>query len=205
MIIFKEETRYPTITDKFFVENGNINEVALLHRTFQELGSYADSYQFGALLLIEKSLQESTTKDFTIYPIVFLIRHYIELRLKELIQGLSYCTTQQEELKIGHKLDTLWEEFKVAYSKIGEKIDAEVFKSINNLIIELSNIDSTSMAYRYPIDKDGTKFEKPESINISNLKETFIRVCFVFDGIAMQISHYVDMTEDMMMDAYNNY
>lgn len=61
------------------------------------------------------------------------------------------------------------------------------------------------MAFRYPVDKAGEKIQKLEYINLPNLKETFIRVCFMFDGVAMQISHYVKMTEDLMRDAYDNY
>ena len=47
--------------------------------------------------------------------------------------------------------------------------------------------------------------QKLEYVNLNNLRETFIRVCFVFDGVAMQITHYVEMTEDMMRDVYENY
>ena len=61
------------------------------------------------------------------------------------------------------------------------------------------------MSFRYPVDKQGENIQKLEYVNLTNLRETFVRVCFVFDGVAMQIAHYTEMTEDMMRDVYENY
>ena len=67
------------------------------------------------------------------------------------------------------------------------------------------SIDPVSMSFRYPVDKNGVKTQKLKCVNLTNLRETFIRVCFVFDGISMQIADYVDITEDMMKDIYQTY
>ncbi len=205
MNILNENIRYPIKGDRFFMDNGHSDELSCLHKTFQDFGSYAYSYQTGALNLIDDALSNKKLKDHLIYPIVFLTRHYLELRLKELIQGLNFCNEQNKIFPSHHNLKQLWSEFKKAYSSLGENTNNENFKIIDELIDEISNVDPISIVFRYPVDKTGVKIQKLESINLTNLKEVFIRLCFVFDGIAMQISQYVEITEDMMREVYENY
>jgi hypothetical protein len=62
------------------------------------------------------------------------------------------------------------------------------------------------MSFRYPVDKDGNKIQKLKTINLTVLRETFVRVSYMFDGIGMQLAHYVDITEGLMGEMYaNNY
>lgn len=205
MLILKEEVRYPEKGDKFFIEKGDKDEIAWLHKPFQEFGSYADSYQTGALNLIDSALKNKDLRDYNIYPAVFLIRHYLELRLKELIQGLNFCKEQNMKVPTHHDLQNLWSDFKKAYREIGENDNSQSFQIINELIKEMTSVDPISMSFRYPVDKQGQKTQKLMFVNIRNLRETFVRVGFVFDGVAVQIAHYVDMTESMMSEVYENY
>lgn len=205
MIILDEDPRYPEAGDKFFIEEGEPNEIAWLNKSFQEFGNYADSYQTGALNLIDSALNDKLLRDFHLYPAVFLIRHYLELRLKELIQGINYCTKLNKEFPAHHRLQNLWDEFKIAYTTIGEDANDTRFQAIDDLIIEISYFDPNSMAFRYPVDKEGNKTQKLEYVNLSNLRETFIRVCFVFDGVASLIAINAEITEDLSRDVYSNY
>ncbi len=205
MRILDEQIRYPMKGDKFFIEQGNESEIAWVNKGLQEFGSYADSYQTGALDLINLALNDRTSRNYNLYPIVFLIRHYIELRLKELIYGLNFCKDQSSAFPVHHNIHTLWGEFKVAYLSLGEKPYGDTFEVIDELIKEMWIVDPNSMAFRYPVDKQGNKIQKLEYVNLANLKETFIRLCFVFDGVAMQISHYVEITEEMLQDFYSSY
>ena len=205
MILRDEEVRYPAIDDKFFIDVGSPEEIAWLHKTFQQFGSYADSYQVGAINLINSGLENENIKDYIIYPAIFLIRHYLELRLKELIQGINYSKNQNKEFPIHHNLQNLWGDFKKAYLSIGENTSGLNFETIDILIKEMSSIDPISMSFRYPVDTVGKNIQKLKYVNLSNLKETFIRVSFVLDGVSMQIAHFVDITEEMMQDVYSNY
>lgn len=205
MIIKDEEIRYPNKDDKFFIEDGSPEEIAWLHMAFQQFGSYADSYQIGAINLIDSGLKNENLKDYVIYPAIFLIRHYLELRLKELIQGINYCKDQNKEFPTHHNLQNLWGDFKKAYLSIGENTSSLSFQTVDILINEMSSIDPISMSFRYPVDTLGQKIQKLQYVNLTNLKETFIRVSFVLDGVSMQIAHYVDITEDMMQDVYTSY
>ncbi len=205
MLTIKGEVRYPIKGDKFFIENGLPEDISWLHKTFQTFGGYADSYQSGAIILLDSAILNQDLRDINIYPAVFLIRHYLELRLKELIFGLNYCIQQTKTFPTHHSLDSLWKEFIKAYTTIGQKTNDESFSAIDDLIKEISSVDPVSMSFRYPVDKQGEQIHSLKYINLKNLRETFIRVCFVFDAISAQISHYVDITEEMMADAYRDY
>jgi hypothetical protein len=129
----------------------------------------------------------------------------MELRLKELLKGLNYCIQQDDNFPTHHRLDTLWFEFKKKYSEIQEDINTIEFQSMDELIKEFSQFDPMSMSFRYPVDKEGNRTQKLEKINVVNLRESFVRICFLFDGVSIQIAHYVDITKDMMGDLYSNF
>jgi hypothetical protein len=200
-----EEIRYPNLGDKLFIQEGNYTELAYLHNMFQEFSSYAEGYQIGAIKLIDCLDMTRNDKDFLVYPIVFLIRHYVELRLKEIIQGLNYCIDNSKDFPTGHNIDFLWKDFKKKYSEIGENTNDENFKSMDSIIYELHTFDPISMSFRYPVDKEGNKTQKLDYINVLNLRETFIKVTFFMDGVAMQIGHYVDITPDLYQENYGEY
>lgn len=204
MKLYDEEVRYPEKGDKFFIEEGNNDEIAWLNKSFQEFGNYADGYQTSALSLIDQALADKSVRDYHIYPAIFLIRHYLELRLKELIQGLNFCVNQTRDFPAHHQLQNLYGEFRSAYKSIGEDADSENFQIIHELINEISKVDPNSMAFRYPVNKVGEKTQVLEYVNLNNLRETFARVCFVFDGVAMLIDQYVDNKQEMLASLYYN-
>ena len=206
MILLEDPIRYPDNGRDFFHDKGSNDELAWLQKLFQEFGSYASGYQLGAIKLLDHALDEPRQRDFLVYPIVFLIRLYIELRLKELIQGLNYCQQQTKDFPSGHNIVNLWNDFKIKYQAVGESIADDSFKAMDSIIYELGNTETISMSFRYPVDKDGNKIQKLETVNLTELRKTFIRVSYMFDGISMQIDHYVDITEGLMCEMYaNNY
>src|SRR5690606_36486534 len=170
-----------------------------------QFGSYADSYQTGALVLIGSALSKIELRDYIVYPAIFLIRHYLELRLKELIQGLNYCQKQSRDFTKGHNIEFLWATFKTAYASIEDNPNDEKLKVVDRLIKEMVRADPTSAAFRYPLDQNGANTQKLEYVNLRNLRETFVRVSFFFDGVALQVAHYAEMTEVMVHDIYENY
>lgn len=205
MKILSEEIRYPQLGDKFFIDTGTQNETANIKAAFQEFGGYAYGYQTGALTLLDSAISEPDLQDFYIYPVVFLIRHYLELRLKELIHGLNFLKDQSNSFPDHHNLQNLWKDFKTAYYGQGQTLGDDIIKSTDALIKEFDDIDPNSMTFRYPVDKKGNKIQRLEMINLLNLKETFVRVCFFYDGVAMQIADYVETTEAMIQDMYSDF
>ena len=206
-MLINEDIRYPEDETVLFKETGNVEDLAYARDMMQEFGSYADGYQTGALKLIDSALSSTSAKerDELLYPIVFLLRHYMELRMKELIQALNYCLKREDNFPTGHNLDFLWGAFKEKYKELGEDISSNNFQNMDRLMSELHGFDPLSMSFRYPVDKDGSKTQKVVALDLLNLKDTFIRMSFMFDGISMQLAHYVDITNEMISDHYDDY
>ena len=198
-MFLEEETEFPKKGDKLFKEDGPVIHKAWLHKSFQDFGTYATSYGYAAKLLIDSILnEEQDGKDFLIYPVVFLVRHYVELRLKELIQGLNYCTSQNYEFPVHHRIDNIWGEFKCQYRQIGEKDDDDAFKSMDQLIKELSGSDPISMHFRYPVDKAGNLTQIHDYICFANMREVFKRISMLLDALSDQVDHYKNITQGLM-------
>lgn len=203
----EEEIRYPEQDTILFKEQGSCDELANIREQMQEFGSYADGYQTGAIKLIDLALaaQFQGEKDQMIYPIVFLMRHYIELRLKELSQALNFCLEHHTDFPTGHNLKFLWRHFKEKYVQVGEDITSPSFQNMERLINELHDFDPISMSFRYPVDKTGNKTQTLKTLNLINLRDTFIRMSFMFDGMSMQLAHYIDITTEMISNRYDDY
>lgn len=133
------------------------------------------------------------------------MRHYFELRLKELLQGLNFLSKQSREFPAGHNLLSLWKKFIDRYVEQNQQLSEDMLKSMDSLINEINAIDPKAMTFRFPVDLAGNKTLHLKKINLRNLRETFVRVCFLFDGVAMQIEDYVENTEDMIQELYSDF
>lgn len=115
---------------------------------------YSLGYYDAAELLALSYLKEERPKDLLVYPIIFLFRHSIELKLKEFIWELNYCFSQNVSFPNSHDLSILWKEFIELFSKKDKKnVKKKSFIDAQIIILELSKEDGFSMTYRYPFDK----------------------------------------------------
>ena len=146
------------------------------HRFYNYIKGYKASAEATYQLFIEKSKNsEIDFQDTICYPLVFLYRHIVELYLKWLY--VSLMNPSNEELKIyikkGHSLIELWDSIKPEIVALGKRVGYRVDSSaIRHYIISLSNEDSLSMSYRYPIDlKLKVHHEEWKYLDIVNLHD----------------------------------
>src|SRR5690349_5555569 len=91
---------WPKTGDKLFVEGYGQQTAFLSHRA--SFSKYAIGYKDAADGLIEQILQRDFGGDLQFYPIAFLYRHYIELRLKELLDTGGHVVHNESRLQHGH-------------------------------------------------------------------------------------------------------
>lgn len=197
---------FPTVKDQLFRnDQDDWTNNAVLNYFAGKFPAYADGYKAGAQALIRQCTLEDGINDILIYPIVFLYRQFIELRLKDIIKSLFFCNGKQTGLHKTHKIDLLWDQFKTEYQALGESIDDEVFSNAERLILEFVNVDPISMAFRYPIDNEGNQSLSLDHINIRNFGEVMDRLANFLDALSDQISHYSDLASDMYRDLSDEY
>ena len=118
---------------------------------------YATGYKDAGDRLVELVLAELKGRDTLIYPIVFLYRQYIELRLKEIIKQGQVLLEKPEKTEKTHNLETLWTAAKKIIDQVfeHETDSSDSLKYAEHVINEFSKIDRRSYSFRYPIDTKG--------------------------------------------------
>jgi hypothetical protein len=139
---------------------------AVFNWGIESYGVYSLAYYEAAQRLLQPILNSGNFADYDAYPILFLFRHYVELTLKEIII-LTGRTAEIERTELPqfnimiHNLATLLEvaEHNLELLKDTLGLEEEPFdKPTKELILDLSNFDQKSEAFRYPVDRRGNLF-----------------------------------------------
>lgn len=197
-----------TNNDHFFKEPIEQYTAGWQRKWLESYSGYAERYKDAFNILNAVIPDSSYNKDHLAYPIMFLVRHVIELRLKELIQLcngeivifhkkpkcklLNLLDSPNKETKKQkeptHSLSSLWQEFDSVYK--GEK--NKQYLKVGKLINELNRLDSKSDTFRYPIHKDGSPTSISEFVNIENFVNVFLKVDCILVGLEAELNHAID-------------
>jgi len=137
-----------------------------LHQYRDQWDAYAYGYKWAIDALFKEAKEGPHPTDVHYYPIIFVFRHYLEIRFKGLIKDLTKYVhpdqSKKDVIRHGHEIGSLWNECKkllIEFWEIdGEKIgqgDLDYFKRIEGFIKDISAIDPRSESFRYPVDKNG--------------------------------------------------
>jgi hypothetical protein len=199
----KDTIPWPKAADRLF-ESGDDwwhNACVGQHGVTWEL--YATGYKDAADSLTERIFETRQHADFLVYPIAFLYRHYLELRLKEIILTGQELLDHRPDLEHVHRLDALWRSARKILEAVWPGSPAEDLDAVENCIRQFSNVDPQSMSFRYPATKDGKPtISNLEHINIRNLYEVMGRISSLLEGASMGISAYLDDKRSLDRDFY---
>ncbi|MDY0142962.1 MAG: hypothetical protein RBR97_13825 [Bacteroidales bacterium] len=153
-----------------------------------------------AIELLEKDVIENDRKnqDFLIYPYCFLIRHYIEIRLKEIIwECKRFKHEEYFPAKDNHDLNNLFRDAQIELKLfwIDSYINAPL--EVKDFIKQMQNIDPTSAAFRFPVDKKNKNSLKSlTEINFKILSEDFETVKNYFESVTDGIASCSDLNDN---------
>lgn len=197
---------WPRKGDKLFKVDDDWWHNACLNYLPDNWNSYAEGYKRAGDLLVEHIKAERMEQDMLVYPIVFLYRQYIELRLKKLIRDGNQLLDIPEEFPKHHEIDKLWRQCRRILEKVWPDGSAEELDVVEKCIYEFSQCDPTSMAFRYPTDKDGTLLLTDlKHINLRNLSEVMARIASLLDGSGVGISVYLGYKYEMEAEGNDLY
>jgi hypothetical protein len=156
---------------------------------------YASGYKFAGDSLIEQNA--GGIFNILIYPIVFLYRHYIELRLKQIgIYGNEYFDDPDKDKERNyilfkeHRLKELWKISEEVIEKLFPEDKGKKLSSIKKLLDIFIEMDDYSYNFRYPIDKKENPYHsmnKRNFISLIRLKEIVNELGLYLDGTAAAI------------------
>ncbi len=189
------ELPWPKKGDKLFSNDGE-GEFFHLGSIMWHNPGYSRAFKEAADTLIE-SYQASLNRfhnDELFFPVAYLYRHSLELKLKEIVQiGVALRVLTRKEVEKAmekHNLAKLWTRARKPIEDCWPDGDKTPLKAVEAVINELHQADRSGQAFRYESDKGGMLHrhpDLPEHIKITSLKQTmdavytFLDACY--DGL----------------------
>ncbi|RAI97549.1 hypothetical protein LX64_05057 [Chitinophaga skermanii] len=150
------------------------------HQTYPQ---YFESYNAAVSILIAHIEQHANTCHTLAYPIMFLVRHGIELGLKNNIQFFQHYTKQSTPNTIyTHQLKFLQTQFKsqlfeaIALLQATKHINIDphdlhqfhlYFQQLDTLTNLFELLDKNADAFRYPVNtKNNASFQYEQTVNL---------------------------------------
>lgn len=147
---------------------------------------YYNDYKKVVDYLIESIDKDNFLIDEVALPLLFMIRHSLELGLKANILAFEKVNVDVERISLkskkGHSLEALYRKFiehieavrsKVVENEVIKQIDRHILK-FDILIKKLHTLDKGSVCIRYPVDTDGkNNFDMSVMENIADIIEMY--------------------------------
>jgi len=147
---------------------------------------YYSNYKSAIDFLVE-GIENNLSVNTVSSPLLFLIRHSLELGFKANILKLEMVSTARPKLKLkgpnSHSLESLYDIFKAHLVEIQKNHEIEIsikgviedyLKTTEQLKNILHELDKGSYNFRYPVDTENNfNFERNAQINIADIVEAF--------------------------------
>lgn len=201
----KIEYPLPEKGDQLFIPGRDWWHNACLNYLPDDWELYAIGYKQAADVLVEYIKACQSHQDSLVFPIVFLYRQYLELRLKQLIKDGNHLLDRAEDFEDTHDLEKLWGDCKSVLEGIEPKPEKKELDAIDNLISQFCKVDPGFFSFRYSVTKKDQKTKERarslptdlKHINLRNLKEVMSKISNFLDGASDMISVYSEHKSEM--------
>ncbi len=165
---------------------------------------YAEGYKRAADVLVETSANTTYDSNMLAYTILFCYRHYVELRLKEIVVTAGELLNQELALPMNHDLVQLWRTVRPLLEQVWDISGPDAdFDAIDDVVKQLNRLDQRSYAFRYPVDTAmNPSLPGVTYINVKQVSEVFSHIAPVLDGSSSYIDDSLDIKREMMAEAH---
>lgn len=182
---------WPTKGDKAFSDEGVGKSFHVPNVRHWPMPQHADAFRVAAEMVIQTYVNAPRRPyhDDLVFPVVYLYRHYLELKMKDLIRrgvkaGLLDEDAVQKSLGF-HGLEQLWVHVKELLERRWPNAEDDAPAHVESVISEFHQTDPDGQTIRYERDRAGkrNKYEHlPDSMSLSTLYETMERVSTFLDA-----------------------
>jgi len=203
--MFDNDIPWPRKGDQLFKVDDDWWHNACLNYLHDGWILYADAYKCAGDLLVERNKGNQKDKDLLIYPVVFLYRQYIELRLKQIIRDGNQLLDIPEKFPKHHRIDELWKQCRKILEEEGPRSPSSDLEAVEECILQFSEKDPTSMAFRYPTDKNGNpSLPGLRIVNLRNLADVITRIGSLLDSASDGISECLYKKQEAQAEYRNS-
>lgn len=187
-MIEEEDFPWPQKGDHLFVEEDWYYN-AVLNGQSDNLSLYAVGYKRAGEMLVEAVVKNRKDYDSQVFPIAFVYRQYLELRLKQLIRDSKRLLDKSSGFPPTHKIAELWRMCRPLLNQLELNVDDRVLEAIEELITEFADVDEDSYAFRYPTDtKNNPSLPDLFYVNLPNLAEVIKKMANFLEALSWQLS-----------------
>ena len=117
-----------------------------------DMDLYAAGFREGAVALLDVVRTTGHAQDLFVYPIVYSLRHCVELLLKQVIRAGRRLIDEPADFPNGHRLDDLWRTCEPILRRIWPKDPS--YSTVESVIARLCELDPAGEAFRYPLSTE---------------------------------------------------
>jgi hypothetical protein len=189
MVIEEKDCPWPRKGDRLFVDRQDWYNNAVLNGQRENLSLYAVGYKRAGEILVEAVVKSRRDHDSLVFPIAFVYRQYLELRLKQLIRDSRRLLGDSSGFPSTHKIAELWNLCRPLLDQVGLNASEQVLEVIEELIAEFAEVDEDSYAFRYSTDKKKhPSLPSLRFVNLPNLAEVIKKMSNFFEAVGWQLS-----------------
>ena len=187
---------WPDASSRVFVAGEPSRRVAWIPNSAAQWHCYAHGYKEAAERLYES--WKTLSDDNLVFPLVFLYRHYVELRLKELLQTAERFLGLPRGWQSDHDIANLWTRLAGLLPRIFPDEPEADLNNADRLVRELADGDPYSFHFRYPESKKGQQhLENLERLDVVSFMDAMGRLSAFLDGASMALSVYTEHAESL--------
>ncbi|WOJ91753.1 hypothetical protein RZS28_18670 (plasmid) [Methylocapsa polymorpha] len=174
----------------FVAPGGRADEGTLTSHAWTRLVLMADGYREAADRLVDAVAADAVLQSTVVYPVIFLYRHFMELKLKYVLVTYGQHFDEDADWK-SHSLTDLWAKVRPIIETAGNGTDdGGANDAVEACIREMSAADPMSFSFRYPVEKGGKPIVLAfETVDLGNLRRTMRKIANYFDGLDGLLDH----------------
>jgi hypothetical protein len=142
-----EQLPWPRFGDQLFGPDDDWYNNAFVSTCLDGLDLYASGYLEAAQIVVEAIVSSRRSPDAVVYPIGFLYRHYLELRLKTIIDQGKKLLNRRPGFPETHDLDLLWKTARKIIEEIYWKDPKETVEAVHESMVQFCDLDKDSYAF----------------------------------------------------------
>jgi hypothetical protein len=169
------------------------NNACINQKVIHDLDLFAEGYKTGGDVLVRHVIKSGSDQDILVYPIVFLYRQHIELRLKEIIREGNRLLDDPPDHPTHHELQKMWPLVKGIIGKVWphDNDESDDLEFIDHVIHQFCRVDPHSDSFRYPENSNGRNpLANICHINLRHFVEMIERASNFLYGVSAAICDY---------------
>jgi hypothetical protein len=150
---------------------------------------YARGYLNAAEVLNREIQRNPAEHELLAAPMMFAYRHHIELHLKHLLAVAGEILDQPQDIPPQHFVLSLWKRVRALLLSFNHQREDSWWLRADQIVGQFDAIDIKSMAWRYPVDREGQASLPPDfRVDPAVVRRVVAELSTLLEGASAQMA-----------------